>query len=130
MPTRGGMRLPAFRRCLAGFMLVESPLLLLRLTPTLTLRLNEVFPDPNFWMFWLSTRTSLIVRASCPDPLLWFDTVLEAAGGEFSPWEGLFFTFFLLSFKSWCSFMGKIISQSGNSEIINFIYSKAIQYGK
>ena len=47
MPTQVGRRLPGFRRCLAGFMLVESPLLLLRLTPTLTLRLNEVFPDPK-----------------------------------------------------------------------------------
>lgn len=41
-------RLPGFRLCLTGFMALESPLLLARLTPTLTLRFNGVFPDPIF----------------------------------------------------------------------------------
>ena len=106
--TRIRVELPGFRRCLTGFMVLDSPLLLLRLTLTLVLRLNDPFPGPNFWMFWLSTRTSLTVRASCPEALLWFGATFGDVGELFSPWEGRFLTFFFRSFNSWCSFNGTI----------------------
>lgn len=40
-------RSPGLRRCLAGFMVLASPLLP-RLTPMLPLRFNDAFPGPDF----------------------------------------------------------------------------------
>lgn len=42
---------PDFFRCLVGFMVFESPLVLLRLTPMFTLRFVDGLEGPNFKIF-------------------------------------------------------------------------------